>query len=95
MPKPNYEIENYCADCDATYPKNIVICPKCKQMVRRYSRFAGRRKFKIKCAECGHYYGDCACMCCRSDELQTNELDKADMDNCSGEFCQSELIKSN
>jgi len=33
-------------------------------------------------------------MCSRADELQTNELDKTDMDNCLGEFCQSELINS-
>ena len=65
-----------------------------KLSLRRYSRFAGRRRFKIKCAECGHYYRDCACMCSRADELQTNELDKTDMDNCLGEFCQSELINS-
>ena len=90
MPKPNYEIENYCADCDVTYSKNILICPKCKQMVRRYSRFSGRGKFKIKCAECGHFYGDCACLCCRADELLANEIDKKDMDSCSGEFCKTQ-----
>ena len=94
MVRPNYETQNYCAQCDKTYPKDILFCSNCKLSLRRYSRFAGRRRFKIKCAECGHYYGNCACMYSRADELQTNELDKTDMDNCLGEFCQSELINS-
>jgi len=94
MARPDYKIQNYCAQCDKTYPKDVLFCSNCKQYLRRYSRSTGRKGFKIKCAECGHYYGDCACMCCRVDELQTNELDKTDMDNCSGEFCQSELINS-
>ncbi len=84
MVRPNYETQNYCAQCDKTYPKDILFCSNCKLSLRRYSRFAGRRRFKIKCAECGHYYRDCACMCSRADELQTNELDKTDMDNCLG-----------
>lgn len=91
MVRPNYEIENYCAGCDKTYPKDISYCSNCRQALRRYSRFAGRRRFKIKCAECGHYHGDCACMCCRADELQSNEIEKKDMDSCSGEFCKSDV----
>jgi len=90
MPRPDYEIQNYCAQCDTAYPKDVLICSNCKQALRRYSRFAGRRKFKIKCAECGHYYGDCACMCCSVDELQSDEIDKMDMDSCSGQFCKSQ-----
>jgi len=93
--KPNYEIHNYCAQCDKTYPKDILYCSNCQQALRRYSRFAGRRRFKIKCAECGHFHGYCACMCCRADELQANELEKNDMDNCFGEFCSSELTNQN
>lgn len=90
MPKPDYKLENYCAQCDMIFPKDVLNCSNCGMGVRHYSRTAGRRRFKIKCAECGHFHGDCACMCCRVDEIQANELDKSDMDSCSGEFCKSQ-----
>lgn len=35
MPWINYEVENYCSNCDLKWPKIIRRCKKCNFLIRR------------------------------------------------------------
>jgi len=69
MPR-SYVSHNFCIPCGIKYPKSITRCEACGNKLRTKPIVSWKEKTKMKfrCSSCGHIYGECACLCCRTDE---------------------------